>query len=262
MLLFRALSTRDISNIDLGIYCSLIHSYSKLENSKIKGNEFGTKEYKSLSKSEKNIYDFFWNIFRNEHKISDSLDTIIGHVGGQTLKSGTSPWISTSTDFYFVAREYSIKQAGNYNTENNRKNIAFILYDNIYDSVSKIREIKDKVNNFSFAIDLRNDKLGEYYKEGVVGSIETNINLSNLSYKNIAKILSKDLLKYHPNLTGFYGYSTNASEIVINRKIESDKIVLIINPLLIDILYSFTNSIDYAKISKNYDDIKEFNKKS
>ena len=256
MLLFRALSSLDNLSINEGIYCSLYHTYLELYNSKISNKEFGKKEYRKLSKKEKDIYNYFAAIFRNNSKVSSSLDTIIGHVSGQKLNAGTSPWISTSTDFYYVAREYSIKQAGGFNNEDKRKNIAFISYDDsdIYDSIKKIREIRDKINNFNFAIDLRNNKLDEYYKDGAVSAIAFNLDLPD---PDIVKIINKELFGCDPYLTGFPGYATNASEIVINKKIESDKISLVINPLLIDILYSFTNNIDYHRIKRNYDNIKQ-----
>ena len=224
MILYRALNEMDIKNLKEHelIYCTMYNHRTQLKN-KHKWN-----------KSDINCYNDFKKSFGKTGKIANTLDTIIGHIQGQRLKSNNSPWVSTSTNLDYVITEYAVPQAGNYNTQNMRKPIALIDFDDnlVLDTVEKISSIRNSEEDFKYAIDLRKGKLNEYVDNSAVNPASTNPELS--SY-NAAYTANRKKNKKH--VKGFAGYATTASEVLVNKVIGSDDIALIIPPIVQDIIY-------------------------
>ena len=221
MILYRALNEMDIKNLKeyKFVYCTMYNHRIQLKNKQ------------DWDKSDNEWYSDYTKI---DEKTKNALDTVIGHVQGKKLGNDTSPWISTSTNLDYVITEYAVPQAGNYNTQNMRKPIALIDFDDnlVLDTVEKISSIRNSEEDFKYAIDLRKGKLNEYVDNSAVNPASTNPELS--SY-NAAYTANRK--KNKKPVKGFAGYATTASEVLVNKVIGSDDIVLIIPPIVQDIIY-------------------------
>ena len=223
MLLYRAINDNDLKCLRNGesIKCSLI-------NSKLDIN--------SKNKKDQELINSWFNDYFNRVR-EYALNGMIGHVSGAKFKCNRSPWISTSTNFRYVASEYAVPQAGNYNWDDKRKPVILIDYcDNkIYDDTHKIESLK-KTKIDDFAINLSDNKLKELYDLDI---IENEIKLGYYLTKD--RKLVKTSIDYTNN------FSTAASEVLIYKEIKNDDIKLIIYPLLQDVIYSCD-----VKLNKEY----------
>ena len=142
MFLYRALNSDDIKNYNSNhnIYCSLFNNVVK-DNVSKETIEYANKCFKG--------------------PFSNSLDSIIGHIGGYRLSSQSSPWISASTNFNHVASEYAIPQTGKNNKTSNRKPIALININNkkVLNNSYDIFKSRNEVLNDNCVIDLQDNNL-------------------------------------------------------------------------------------------------------
>ena len=259
MILYRALNKDNVDGLNKGenIGCSLYNNFVKLQKDKAEiiekmkktqSKNVKKKYFRKMTNTEQNAYIYYYDSLHLKSVVAESLDLIIGHVSGAKLKSGISPWISTSTDLPFAISEYGVPQAGNYNTEKERKPIAIIDYDDskVYSTVDRLKEIRNKVNNFDFAVDLRDDRLRKYYDSDVVMAEQDNFNLIG------GGLNSKRIFGYKSEVKGFSTYATRASEVLIHGVIRKDNVTKILYPLFQDIIYS--SNLD---VTKNLKDIIE-----
>lgn len=169
-----------------------------------------------------------------------SLDRVIGHINGRNLNS--SVWISASSDFNFVASEYTIPQNGTYNRDMFRKEIALIDVDkNIKinkDIYVRSKNMQDYCGKY---IDLGKDKLNDYYQEYFIKPLSLNPESYYYNLSRDLKILSEGKL---PKITGFNNFATAASENLFLCKIDGSNIKKILSPLLQDIIYDETYNLD------------------
>ena len=227
MILYRALSTIDKINLEKNdaVVCTLRDHRVNIPDIK----------YNKLRKNDKACLNDYDVCFGKYSIIVPSLDCIIGHIEGGKLKSNNSPWISTSTDFNHVVTEYAIPQAGNYNNESGRRTVIAVDYNDnmVYDTAEKLLLIRNKINNFNFAVDLRNGKLNEYYEKGAISLASCNPDL--YSY-NVLKDLT---INYNGKnkISGFAGYATVANEVLVHGLIKAGSISLTLSPFIQDILY-------------------------
>lgn len=231
MFLFRAMSDKDIENYynSKNIFCTLANSFFDIDN---------------RDKNEQNKIRLCCSQYFNDTR-ENALNGMIGHVSGAKFKCDRSPWISTSSDFRFVACEYAVPQAGKYNWFNKRRPIVLIDYDDdkIYDENAKIFKLR-KENNKDFAVDLRDNKLKELYDLDIIEN-ETTF---GYTWTNGTVLKNK--------IDGINNFATGAKEILIFGEIKRNDIKLVIYPVLQDILYSC--NID---INSNYDFIMKNGKK-
>ena len=252
MILFRALNSNDVKayndfNLD-GIYCTLYYNindfydYSGLSEYKLKKNK------KNIEKSQKYFNRYY----------KDALNSIIGHINSGKLIINCSPWISTSSDFRYVADEYAIPQASRYNCEDRRRPIILIDYNN-NNIGSTIKQLKnantraiDENNLYEFGIDLRNGNLDKFYKAGAIDCEGEKIALplldenGNFIRNENNEIMFSDEVK---DVTGLSNFASSANEVLIYRNIPRKNIKLVLYPFLQDLIY-FCN-IDIAN-SYNY----------
>lgn len=186
----------------------------------------------NLSRESKNGYKHNI-IYEVAHKnLSLSLDRTIGHVSGNNVKN--SCWISTSSDYNFVLREYCIPQCGRYNMDSHRKNIIVI------DAKHEIDETVDRnaINTSDFIghyINLSNNNLQKYVKNKFIGPLSENYD-SYFYGKGKRVHLDGDIA----DVQGFSNFSSGASEYLFYISIKNEDIKYIINPLMQDIIYSYT----------------------
>ena len=220
MILYRALNEEDMDNYnnDNYIFCSLYNAKFNKINKRISKN---------------------YNIYYNLCLLKDrkyALDSIIGHISGKRLSVNISPWVSTSTDFDFVVREYAVPQAGNYNYQRKRKPVLVIDIDDdkVYSDYNKIIKLRDS-RNCDFAIDLRNGLLNEYYDKNAISSEKYNIDMPGY---NLTADANRELLGYKTSVQGFSNYAYASSEVLIYGAIDKKYNKVLIYPLLQDIIYS------------------------
>ena len=110
MLLYRAINNSDKNNLDNNnsIYCSLVNSYFSLKKLNTSGKTYYEK--RKIKERKFKIVHYVNACILGDK--GNALDIILGHVCGQNIRSNTSPWISVSSDFHFVAEEYSVPQSG------------------------------------------------------------------------------------------------------------------------------------------------------
>ena len=191
--------------------------------------------------------------FGNKRKYA--LDSIIGHIGGQKLSVHSSPWVSTSKDYFYTLSEYAVPQAGNFNYEHNRKPVIVLDMPDyyIYDNYQSIKKLRDEVGNINIAIDLAGDKeennlnnyydndaiLAEKYNEDMPGYVVTD---PNDEYNTKTKV------------SGFNNFAIASKEVLVYGGIHKSNIKIILYPILADILYTcnydFDNNIDYLVAKK------------
>lgn len=166
--------------------------------------------------------------------ITTSLDRIIGHINGKALNY--SCWISTSDDLLFTLKEYAIPQSGTYNIDMYRKNVAILEFDesDIINLDSLDFKDKDEYEKmYSKALDLTNNKLGNYFNQGLIKPLSTNEDSFKVSINSWCKSYNQE-----SGVHGISGFASKAGENVIFYRVNKDKIKRILTPLDQDILYA------------------------
>ena len=166
--------------------------------------------------------------------ITTSLDRIIGHINGKALNY--SCWISTSDDLLFTLKEYAIPQSGTYNIDMYRKNVAILEFDESDMINLDSLDFKDKdeyEKMYSKALDLTNNKLGNYFNQGLIKPLSTNEDSFKVSINSWCKSYNQE-----SGVHGISGFASKAGENVIFYRVNKDKIKRILTPLDQDILYA------------------------
>ena len=166
--------------------------------------------------------------------ITTSLDRIIGHVNGKALNY--SCWISTSDDLLFTLKEYAIPQSGTYNIDMYRKNVAILEFDESDKINLASLDFKDKdeyKKMYSKILDLTNNKLGDYFNQGLIKPLSTNEDSFKVSIDSWCKSYNQE-----SSVHGISGFASKAGENVVYYKINNDKIKRILTPLDQDIIYA------------------------
>ena len=244
MLVFRAINKIDLEkyNSNTDIESTMVTTFLEVLNDK----------KTTKTRKEKDILLRGRLLFKD--KRANALDAIIGHISGFKLKSKKSPWISVSSDLAYVESEYAIPQAGKYNYQHERKPIIVINVDEnkVYDTVEKVRSLRNNSTENDIVIDLRNGKLSEYFDSDAIMCEKLNMDLPNY---DIVYDINKNL-KYKTKVDGFSNFATDASELLIYGLIDRKSIEFVLYPLLQDILYSCNKTVNNN--TKNY--IKDFYK--
>ena len=166
--------------------------------------------------------------------ITTSLDRIIGHVNGKALNY--SCWISTSDDLLFTLKEYAIPQSGTYNIDLYRKNVAILGFDESDKINLASLDFKDKdeyKKMYSKALDLTNNKLGNYFNQGLIKPLSTNEDSFKVSIDSWCKSYNQE-----SSVHGISGFASKAGENVVYYRINKDKIKRVLTPLDQDIIYA------------------------
>ena len=166
--------------------------------------------------------------------ITTSLDRIIGHVNGKALNY--SCWISTSDDLLFTLKEYAIPQSGTYNIDMYRKNVAILGFDESDKINLASLDFKDKdeyEKMYSKALDLTNNKLGDYFNQGLIKPLSTNEDSFKVSIDSWCKSYNQE-----SSVHGISGFASKAGENVVYYRINKDKIKRVLTPLDQDIIYA------------------------
>ena len=216
MYLFRALNDFDMECYnDSGVFkCNLEREFDEVERKK-----------HAIDKIKKEL---------EGTNITTSLDRIIGHINGKALKY--SCWISTSDDLLFTLKEYAIPQSGTYNIDMYRKNVAILEFDesDIINLDSLDFKDKDEYEKmYSKALDLTNNKLGNYFNQGLIKPLSTNEDSFKVSINSWCKSYNQE-----SGVHGISGFASKAGENVIFYRVNKDKIKRILTPLDQDILYA------------------------
>jgi len=230
---YRAVNEHEISNNHNGYLCNLnIH---KDDNEKMK------KAFKKI------INEVFGKNLIGDFSLA--IDRIIGHINGKNLNY--SLWISTSKDFNYVAREYTIPQNGNYNIDDYRKEIIVIKSDRKIE----VENDRNSRNASSFSgkfIDVSNHRLKEYNKKGLILPYAQNKN-SSAPLSEILKSFIIDEngnLVYKRRIDGFDNFAYSANEVLFFDSINKDDIALKLNPLMQDIIYTYTHDKSIEETNK------------
>lgn len=168
--------------------------------------------------------------------ITTSLDRIIGHVNGKALNY--SCWISTSDNLLFTLKEYAIPQSGTYNIDLYRKNVAILEFDESDKINLASLDFKDKdeyKKMYSKTLDLTNNKLGDYFNQGLIKPLSANEDSFKISIDSWCKSHDPES---ELSLHGISGFASKAGENVVYYRINKDKIKRILTPLDQDILYA------------------------
>ena len=217
MLLYRALNEEDVKNLSLkeDILCQA------------REHDLNHASIIDIIFRKNNILPSFYVIKHIKNNAKDSM------------------WISTSKDFNFVAREYAIVQAGNYNSYKKRKNIAIldIPEEEFYDLK---QEKKGKVRHSSY-LDLakknalqklvnEKDILPFYVAKDEKGLCMTMDEI--IKAKKLEDEDSKILVPY------FSDCASKAREVLIFSEIKKEYVKGILTPLMQDYLYVKTKKIE------------------
>ena len=170
--------------------------------------------------------------------ITTSLDRIIGHVNGKALNY--SCWISTSDDLLFTLKEYAIPQSGTYNIDLYRKNVAILEFDESDKINLACLDFKDKdeyKKMYSKTLDLTNNKLGDYFNQGLIKPLSRN-DYTNCVSGNVYFNAGLKELNGLSRIHGISGFASKAGENVVYYRINKDKIKRVLTPLDQDILYA------------------------
>ena len=168
--------------------------------------------------------------------ITTSLDRIIGHINGKALNY--SCWISTSDDLLFALKEYAIPQSGTYNIDLYRKNVAILEFDKSDKINLASLDFKDKdeyKKMYSKTLDLTNNKLDDYFNQGLIKPLSTNEDSFKVSIDSWCKSHDPEL---ELSLHGISGFASKAGENVVYYRINKDKIKRVLTPLDQDIIYA------------------------
>ena len=166
--------------------------------------------------------------------ITTSLDRIIGHINGKALNY--SCWISTSDDLLFTLKEYAIPQSWTYNIDLYRKNVAILEFDESDMINLDSLDFKDKdeyEKMYSKALDLTNNKLVNYFNQGLIKPLSANEESFKVSINSWCKNYNQE-----SGVHGISGFASKAGENVIFYRVNKDKIKRILTPLDQDILYA------------------------
>ena len=166
--------------------------------------------------------------------ITASLDRIIGHINGKALNY--SCWISTSDDLLFTLKEYAIPQSGTYNIDMYRKNVAILEFDESDMINLDSLDFKDKdeyAKMYSKALDLTNNKLGNYFNQGLIKPLSANEDSFKVSIDLWCKSYNQE-----SGVHGISGFASKAGENVVYYRINKDKIKRILTPLDQDVIYA------------------------
>ena len=211
-IIYRALNDRDqiYYNNGLDIPSNLVHYYN-----------YRNAESKKVIETIESEYNWYFN-----NKRQNALDAMANHVRG---KKKLSPYISASFDFDYVACEYAVIQAGNYNWDNKRKPIAIIEYDDskLYSDNEQIRKLANKTDIDDFAVNLCNGKLNELHMK------EITENEGSLGYR-----IGEHGEKIRTDISYADNFSTRAKEVLIYKKLKHEYVKGIIYPVVQDIIYS------------------------
>ena len=143
--------------------------------------------------------------------ITTSLDRIIGHINGKALNY--SCWISTSDDLLFTLKEYAIPQSGTYNIDMYRKNVAILEFDesDMINLTSLDFKDKDEYEKmYSKALDLTNNKLGNYFNQGLIKPLSANEDSFKVSIDLWCKSYNQE-----SGVHGISGFASKAGENVV-----------------------------------------------
>ena len=168
--------------------------------------------------------------------ITTSLDRIIGHVNGKAFNYAC--WISTSDDLLFTLKEYAIPQSGTYNIDLYRKNVAILEFDKSDKINLASLDFKDKdeyKKMYSKTLDLTNNKLDDYFNQGLIKPLSTNEDSFKVSIDSWCKSHDPEL---ELSLHGISGFASKAGENVVYYRINKDKIKRVLTPLDQDIIYA------------------------
>lgn len=166
--------------------------------------------------------------------ITTSLDRIIGHINGKALNY--SCWISTSDDLLFTLKEYAIPQSGTYNIDMYRKNVVILEFDESDMINLDSLDFKDKdeyEKMYSKALDLTNNKLGNYFNQGLIKPLSANEDSFKVSIDSWCKSYNQE-----SGVHGISGFASKAGENVVYYRINKDKIKRILTPLDQDVIYA------------------------
>ena len=196
------------------------------------------------------------NTFNN---IKNSLDYVFDHLKGTALKNNMSPWISTSKNIADVIRQYSIPKNTAFNTEDRRRPIAIIDIDNVHEDKDELArylydlyvasKTTDGKKVDGFAIDLSDDRLKEFYNTQFIkledfNSSNINIIDDKIINPNLNPSANKIEVKKMIDLPEGVKHAQNYKEVLVYSKIPKDNIKLILTPLMLDILYGSSKTID------------------
>lgn len=236
MLLYRAVNIEDIKNLENkeDIKCSLIRTYQK--KSRISSGIY----YDLCIKKERQY----------------ALDVIAGHIAGNRLRVGLSPWISTSKDFSFVCSEYAIPQAGAYNEAGVRKPIILIEQKDILTTIDQVKPLREEKIKEDIIIDLSNNNLNNLYGQALMSEAYNK----KMPGYNWIKDFNYELNPNAINVNGLSNYASYAKEVLFFKQIRNNNIKLIIYPILQDILYGCNIDIKeiYEFLEKNVNNIYKF----
>jgi hypothetical protein len=168
------------------------------------------------------------------------LDRIIAHIDGQKMEN--TCWISTSSDFNFLAREFSIPQSGKFNADSYRKYIAFINSSDeimLNNLASTDQNHQDKfIGKF---IDLTNNKLQIYTDKKYIQPLYRNEDSYFYNLKNMVRDFNQTYNGHTTsNIQGYSNFATSAHEYVFYKKICGKNIIKVLSPLLQDIIFTKT----------------------
>jgi len=239
MITFRSLNYDDIKHYvnNENISCSLINTYNR--DKSIKNGET------------------YYNLCINGN-FEYALDILIGHVSGGKLKVGTSPFISTSYDFRYVASEYSIPQAGKYNFIKERKPIIMMDIDEdeiLFDEKEIAALRKTKVDKC--VLDMTTGRLEKCFDTGAISAEKYNMDMPGY---DIEADVNRELNNSKTKATGFSNYLDASSEILIYKEISKEDIKAYFSPKLIDVLYACNVDMGayYRFIINHYEEIEDY----
>lgn len=219
------------------------------------------KEYNSSDSSihctfyrlDKNAYYKLYKTGNKFSQLKKSLDTVIGHVNGQTLKVKKSPWISASKNIRFIMTEYAVPQNGKYNISRKRKPIAVIKPKNIYSGCTELKNLllalyQEKQSSFTstFMLDISEGNLSRYfYTEWIARNTYQNDNNHIIDRRcDNPELTSVQIIKQAANtfndtsISGLCGFAKKANEVLINGELPCSDILIVLSPLLQDIIYA------------------------
>ena len=249
MIVYRAINENDEFNLKVfgnDMNCSLL-------NSCIRYLKTGAGDLEVLR-------DYYTLCIKGKRKYA--LDTIIGHINGEKTGVELSPWISVSPDFEFVASEYSIPQAGKYNSTNRRKPIVIVDIEDreIKRTVKDIKSLRENDTKRSFTIDLRNGNLNNLYINGAISAEKYNEDMPGYDEKQAALKEVNAENGYINSVGGFSNFSKSTDELLVFKAIEKSSVMAILSPALVDIIYACNIDVDrnIGFILKNYNSLNKF----
>jgi len=219
-----------------------------------------TNDFNKLKNENQIVASALYEKPENKFLFSTSLDTLVGHINGQTLAKNKSFWISSSKILDLVVTEYAIPQNGKYNLFHGRKPVAVIKGKEKDGNATRIiREEKDyfhdeidksiRTNKIDFSylcLDLSDKYLGCLLKEKVIVPLRNNpYNLNDETTP----------------MPGIVGFASKPKEVLHFAYIPSSMIRGFLTPLASDILYPFMGRDDDNLMEQFFKDIESNNSK-